>query len=727
LDLTAPDALQRRKQDSNEQIWDILPRRNPMAVIGVAARVALCKFLPAIKVKGERELKRAWANRDTMKRFRNLPIQKKMLLMTLVICGAVLLVAIAALFVFQVVNFRSNFQRDNSTLAAIVANQSTAAMRFKDDTTATEILNSLQAKAAVLSASLVLPDGTILARFPGKPETTQTLASFPPPGKNTFTDGCLLLTQPVIQKADQLGILYLRTDYRRTFLELLGFYGKVIVCVMVVSIGLAAFLSSQLGRAITNPVLQLAQTAKIVGEKKDYSVRAAVTSRGDELGRLAESFNEMLSRIESQDAALNLSQQKMAALIHSIDGIVWERTPDTSRFTFISRQSEKILGYAPQAWLDQPNFWEQKLDPQDAAKIIQTGRELAKRGEPYSYEYRMIAADGRTVWIRESGMVLMENGQPVAMRGIFLDITRQKSDARQLDKLNRQLMDTSRQAGMAEVATGVLHNVGNVLNSVSVSATLVVERLGRLKVDNLRRAATLLREQNGHLAEFLTNDPKGKVIPEYLATVTDQLASQQTKLIAQMNSVGQHIEHIKEIVAMQQSYAKVSGVCENLAAAGLMEDALRMNAAAFDRHHIEVVREFADNTPPVHVDRHKVLQILINILRNAKYAMDAQSGRDKRLVVRVGMASPDRVKITIADNGVGIAPDHLTSIFNHGFTTKKDGHGFGLHSGANAAKEMGGTLTAHSNGPGKGAEFTLELPTTASARQEELPATPRET
>jgi PAS domain S-box-containing protein len=719
LDLTAPDALQRKKQDSNEQIWDILPRRNPMAVIGVAARVALCKFLPAIKVKGERELKRAWANRDTMKRFRNLPIQKKMLLMTLVICGAVLLVAIAALFVFQVVNFRSNFQRDNSTLAAIVANQSTAAMRFKDDTTATEILNSLQAKAAVLSASLVLPDGTILARFPGKPETTQTLASFPPPGKNTFTDGCLLLTQPVIQKADQLGILYLRTDYRRTFLELLGFYGKVIVCVMVVSIGLAAFLSSQLGRAITNPVLQLAQTAKIVGEKKDYSVRAAVTSRGDELGRLAESFNEMLSRIESQDAALNLSQQKMAALIHSIDGIVWERTPDTSRFTFISRQSEKILGYAPQAWLDQPNFWEQKLDPQDAAKIIQTGRELAKRGEPYSYEYRMIAADGRTVWIRESGMVLMENGQPVAMRGIFLDITRQKSDARQLDKLNRQLMDTSRQAGMAEVATGVLHNVGNVLNSVSVSATLVVERLGRLKVDNLRRAATLLREQNGHLAEFLTNDPKGKVIPEYLATVTDQLASQQTKLIAQMNSVGQHIEHIKEIVAMQQSYAKVSGVCENLAAAGLMEDALRMNAAAFDRHHIEVVREFADNTPPVHVDRHKVLQILINILRNAKYAMDAQSGRDKRLVVRVGMASPDRVKITIADNGVGIAPDHLTSIFNHGFTTKKDGHGFGLHSGANAAKEMGGSLTAHSAGPGKGAEFTLELPVAALARQAE--------
>ena len=125
---------------------------------------------------------------------------------------------------------------------------------------------------------------------------------------------------------------------------------------MIVSISLAVFLSGRLGRTITHPVLQLAQTAQIVGEKKDYSVRAVVSNRGDELGRLTESFNEMLSRIQSQDAALSLSQQKMEALIHSIDGIVWERTPDTFRFTFISRQSEDILGYAPQAWLDQPNF-----------------------------------------------------------------------------------------------------------------------------------------------------------------------------------------------------------------------------------------------------------------------------------------------------------------------------------------------------------------------------------
>ena len=193
--------------------------------------------------------------------------------------------------------------------------------------------------------------------------------------------------------------------------------------VILVSIGLAAFLSSRLGRSITIPVRDLAQTARIIGEKKDYSARVAVDGRGDELGELSESFNEMLSRIQTQDAALSLSQQRMQALINSIDGIVWEREPDTFRFTFVSRQSQEILGYPPQTWLDQPNFWEEKLHLQDAAKTVKTAHEMAARGQPYTHEYRMMAADSRTVWIRESGTVLSENGKPIAMRGIFQDVT----------------------------------------------------------------------------------------------------------------------------------------------------------------------------------------------------------------------------------------------------------------------------------------------------------------
>jgi PAS domain S-box-containing protein len=657
--------------------------------------------------------------------FQDISIKRKLRLIIMVASTVALLLVSGGFVTYELVTFRQGMTRDLSTLAEVIGNESTSALTFEDQERAKEILGALKAKKHIVAAALYKANGHILAQYQQTNTASNPLPASPEINGSRVENNNLILFQGIHLQGDVVGTVYLKSDLEEMS-ERLWRYAAIILLFMLASTVVTYFLSSALQRVISRPVFHLAETARTVSADKNYSIRA--TKHGnDELGQLIDGFNGMLSQIQERDIALSRSQQKMEALINSIDGIVWECTPDRSRFTFVSRQSEDILGYEPQAWLDTPRFWEDKLEPQDAAKAIQTGHDLAARRQPYGFEYQMLAADGQAVWIRESGTVLVENGQPVAIRGIFQDITRQKSDAKQLDKLNRQLMDNSRQAGMAEVATGVLHNVGNVLNSVSVSATLVVERLGRLKVDNLRRATALLREQNGHLAEFLTTDPKGKVLPEYLATVTDQLAGQQAKLIAQMNSVGQHIEHIKEIVAMQQSYARVSGVCENLAAAGLVEDALRMNAAAFDRHHIEVVREFAKNTPLVHVDRHKVLQILINILRNAKYAMDAQSGREKRLVVRVGTASPDRVKITIADNGVGIAPENLTKIFNHGFTTKKDGHGFGLHSGANAAKEMGGTLMAQSDGPGKGAEFTLELPTTASARQEESSATERET
>jgi PAS domain S-box-containing protein len=651
----------------------------------------------------------------TVKTFQDLGIQRKLQLMTLVICGAVLLIAMASLFAFQVLTFRSNFQRDTTTLAVIIANNSAAAMAFKDEQAASEVIGALSAKPTVVAATLVLPDGTFFSAF-GNREDAASLSRFPPPGASRFAAGQLLLTQPVLLKRDRIGILYLRSDYQRTFLQLLKFYGQIIAAIIVVTAGLGVALSRRLSRTITDPVLQLARTAQVVGEKKDYSLRAAVTGRADEVGRLTDSFNEMLSRIQSQDAALSLSQQKMEALIHSIDGIVWERAADSFQFTFISRQSETILGYAPEAWLAEPNFWAGTLHQQDAAKASQTVRDLAAKGEPYSCEYRMLASDGRVVWMRESGVVLAERGKPVALRGILLDITRQKLDAEQLDRLNRQLIDASRQAGMADVATGVLHNVGNVLNSVSVAATVVSERLRRSKVGSLRRATMMLREQNGHLADFLTTDPKGKLLPAYLGTVADQLADEQVKLIARMESVAQNIEHIKEIVAMQQSYARVSGAHENLSPAELLEDALRINLAAFERHHIEIIKEYEPHLPSVCVDRHKILQILINLLRNAKHAMEDFGEQKKQLVIRVGTTASRQLKISLRDNGIGIPPENLTKVFNHGFTTKKGGHGFGLHSGANAAKEMGGSLTAYSEGPGKGAEFTLLLPIAENAR-----------
>ena len=202
-----------------------------------------------------------------MKLFRELPIQIKMLGMTLLICGAVLFVAIAALFTFQVLNFRSNFQRDTATLAVIIANNSTAAMAFKDDQAATEVVGALQAKPTVVAASLILPDGSLFAHY-GSPEDAASRAQFPPAGEYRFLGGQLLVTQPVKLKRDQVGTLLLRSDYKKTFLDLLKLYGLVVLGIMFVSIGLAAFLSRKLGRGITDSIVELARTAQGGGGEK---------------------------------------------------------------------------------------------------------------------------------------------------------------------------------------------------------------------------------------------------------------------------------------------------------------------------------------------------------------------------------------------------------------------------------------------------------------------------
>jgi two-component system, NtrC family, sensor kinase len=278
-----------------------------------------------------------------------------------------------------------------------------------------------------------------------------------------------------------------------------------------------------------------------------------------------------------------------------------------------------------------------------------------------------------------------------------------------LAEAQQELILASREAGMAEVATGVLHNVGNVLNSVNVSTTLIREKLQRSEISTLGKLRDLLRQHEADMEMFLTTDPKGKVVPGFVIQLSDRLEKERLALQEDHQQLATNVEHIKEIVAMQQSYARVSGFLEPVSVSRLLDDALQMNTAGLTRHGITIIRHYSD-VPLLMADKHKVLQILVNLVHNAKYALDESRHDDKRLTVGIRMNGNDCVHVTVADNGVGIPPANLTRIFSHGFTTRKSGHGFGLHSGANAAKEMGGQLTARSEGAGKGAVFTLELP-----------------
>jgi len=289
------------------------------------------------------------------------------------------------------------------------------------------------------------------------------------------------------------------------------------------------------------------------------------------------------------------------------------------------------------------------------------------------------------------------------------EIDERKRVQAQADKAHRDLLVAARQAGMAEVAIGVLHNVGNVLNSVNVSSTLVVDKLQQLKLGNLAKAVALLRQNQNNLGTFLSSDEKGVRLIPYLEKLAGHVETEQAEALAELDNLRRNIEHIKDIVTVQQSYATYAGLTEPLQVIDLVEDALRMNASSLARHDVKVVREYDPNPPKVNADKHKILQILVNVVRNAEQAC-ADSGRaDKQVIIRVANGN-GWVEVSAVDNGIGIAPENVSRIFNHGFTTRKNGHGFGLHTAALAAKEMGGVLRFSSAGVGRGATFTLELP-----------------
>ncbi|MDB6033470.1 MAG: histidine kinase [Verrucomicrobiales bacterium] len=288
------------------------------------------------------------------------------------------------------------------------------------------------------------------------------------------------------------------------------------------------------------------------------------------------------------------------------------------------------------------------------------------------------------------------------------EVAERRRAQEELLEAHQKVVEQSRIAGMAEVATSVLHNVGNVLNSVNVTASLVGENLRKSRLADLRRLTQLLNLHQSDLASFLSNGSKGGKALEFLVQLSAKLSAEQDANLAEMQSLQKNIAHIKDIVAMQQSYGKVSGLIETVAITDLIEDTLRMNSVSLARHDLTVVREFSD-VPPIQTDKHKVLQILVNLVKNAKNSCDESGRTDKQVTMQVRKGE-ETIRISVIDNGVGIPADNLTRIFNHGFTTKQDGHGFGLHSGALAARELGGALNVQSDGIGRGATFTLELP-----------------
>ncbi len=541
--------------------------------------------------------------------------------------------------------------------------------------------------------------------------------------KHKLTLICLITTTVALLVAGAGLVAYERIRFKMDLVYDVS--GMVIGAVILVAILAAYLVESRLHRVITAPIADLVAFANRVTVDKDYEIRAVKRS-DDELGRLFDSFNDMLSQIQTRDSALksapnNIEQQveeRTAKILQSSDllDVLLENSPE---FIYFKDSDSRFVRFS-NAFLKQfhmptierlRGMTDFDIHPGERARQAYADeQEIIRTGVPIIGKIEKdVSIDGATKWISTTKMPWRDcTGAIIGTFGISKDITALKQTEAQLEQLHRQLLETSRQAGMAEVATNVLHNVGNALNSVNISATLVAEQMRQSKAANLAKVCVLLDSHQADLPAFLTTDPKGTKIPTYLATLSECLATERESAIAELTSLMKNIEHIKEIVAMQQSHGRISSIIDTVSVPDMIEDALRINASAPTGHDVAMLRDYQGH-PVITTDKHKVIQILINLLRNAKNACDESGRTDKQIAVRT-TSNNCCVRIAIIDNGIGIPAENLLRIFTHGFTTSKHGHSFGLHNGALAAKELGGSLIALSGGPGHGATFILELP-----------------
>lgn len=300
----------------------------------------------------------------------------------------------------------------------------------------------------------------------------------------------------------------------------------------------------------------------------------------------------------------------------------------------------------------------------------------------------------------------LEHGSRVAQ--LFQSMGEQIGFIVEREELHKRIA-VARQAGMSEVANSVIHNIGNVLNSVNVSVSLLLENVKMSSLKKLPKAVALLHEHASDLDHFIKEDPRGKYLLDYFSKLTECLEQEKHCNQQELGLLHKNIQHILSLVLSQQAFCRASGVLELVDLSRSIDSLLELVSILFEKLHIKVLRQY-DTIKPCLVDSFKLNQILVNLIDNAKDALASSQTVEKRLTIKLALIREEVVDIQVIDNGCGISPEHLPSIFSYGFTTKEKGHGFGLHSSLVAAKEMGASLFLQRSRVDKGAEFRLQFP-----------------
>jgi C4-dicarboxylate-specific signal transduction histidine kinase len=279
----------------------------------------------------------------------------------------------------------------------------------------------------------------------------------------------------------------------------------------------------------------------------------------------------------------------------------------------------------------------------------------------------------------------------------------------ELKAAQRELINNAHQAGMADIAVSVLHNVGNVLNSVTVSIHTLRQMLRESRsFEGMKRANELMKNNIETVEHFLLHDSRGKKLMRYYLDLGEQQKTEHKAMETELNTLLERSDLITNIINAQQSYVSPRSVMENINITTVIEGALTLQEESIKNQGIKIERYFQP-VPEVAVEKTKLFHVLINIIRNARNAMHLTGPTERKISISTHRQDGS-VFVAVKDNGEGIEKGNLERIFFQGFTTRADGHGFGLHSSANYMKEMGGRIWAESDGPGTGATFVLQLP-----------------
>jgi len=386
-----------------------------------------------------------------------------------------------------------------------------------------------------------------------------------------------------------------------------------------------------------------------------------------------------------------------------------------------SKETFNLAGIDPSQGTPALDEAMQLVHEEDRPRLEFLMQRAFEKGESYELELRFKnKKDNQYYWLYAKGHphvkatmnASIDKNDTGAIRylsGIAIDITERKLAEENLKAMHQQLLSISRQAGMAEVATSVLHNIGNILNSANVSISLLQEMLEKSRVTKLNKISEMIKEHLSKSDNYFTEDENGKLIPDYLLALSKDISAEHSKIFHEINNINTHLEHIKDVVSLQKDISGIAGVKEEIDLQEVVDLAVQMGCAA-KCNEVEIVKDYQYDDC-IETEKSKLLQILVNLVRNAKDSVSELVNQPKKIIVTIKKADKKPfVIITVTDNGGGIAHENLTRIFSLGFTTKAHGHGFGLHSSAIAANELGGVLNAASEGIGRGASFTIELP-----------------